>query len=114
MELSEQQKRDFVALLIREYNIQVSTDNELLPVFYLSHQSAAIAQKSINESCKSLESYLLDFKMHTDKSLEKLQTKQFFFNDPKTAFWFAFGFISPLLVAVVIICATTLIIIKLF
>jgi hypothetical protein len=89
--LSEQNKRDFCALLLQQYGLQINIDNELLPVFYLAYRSAQVTEKTCLTTKENVEQIITDFNKDTAAKISKLEMKQFQFSDTKAAFWFAFG-----------------------
>ncbi|MDO1451062.1 hypothetical protein Q0590_32610 [Rhodocytophaga aerolata] len=118
--LTEQQKRDFCALMLRRYGVQLETVNELLPAFYVNYLAASISEKTSKESRESIimlfksfaaetqkakeefvshsgqaitqiTSIVSEFEKNTASKVANFETKQYRFDDPKTAFFFAFG-----------------------
>ncbi|QHT65382.1 hypothetical protein GXP67_01160 [Rhodocytophaga rosea] len=89
--LSEQDKREFCALMLGQYGLQIDTNNELLPVFYLAYKSARIGEEMSLKSRENLQQIMADFEKNTASKISKLKMQQYHFSNPKVAFWFAFG-----------------------
>ncbi|MDJ1505258.1 hypothetical protein [Xanthocytophaga agilis] len=89
--LSDQQKRDFCALLLSIYGIQIDPCNELLPVYYLAYSSSALAKDSIGKSIQSLSESVSRFDSQLSHQVKKIQTNSYVFSCAKDAFWFGFG-----------------------
>jgi hypothetical protein len=99
--MTEQMKRDFCALMLQKFGVQIDIHNELLPVFYTAYQSAVISEKTSKKSSQEILSIISKFDKETSARLKKLATRQFHFQSSKEAFWFAFGSYGlPLLVAI--------------
>lgn len=89
--LSEQDKRDFCALMLGQYGLQIDVQNELLPVFYVAYKSARISEEMSLKAGENLQQIMADFEKNTAFKISKLEMQQFHFGNPKVAFWFAFG-----------------------
>jgi hypothetical protein len=89
--LSEQQKRDFCAIMLHKYGVALDTNNELLPVFYVAYRAAAINEQTSKQTNDHILNIIERFEKNTAAKIKKLDIKQFRFQNPKEAFWFAFG-----------------------
>jgi len=89
--LSEQAKRDFCAIMLEQYGLQIDVDNELLPVFYLAYRSAQVTEETSLTARENIQQIITNFEKNTAAKISKLEMKQFQFSDSKNAFWFAFG-----------------------
>jgi hypothetical protein len=89
--LSEQQKRDFCAIMLQKYGVNLDVGNELLPVFYIAYKSAVISENTSKQTQQHLLKIISDFEKNTASKISKLETKQFHFHNSSEAFWFAFG-----------------------
>ena len=115
--LSERKRQLFCAELLRRYSVQISPDNELLPVLYLSYQAAYLTQRSSRQHSKRLDSFekklsslsslsptpSLNFESHNSGSRSRHLIR---FQNSREAFWFAFG-----LIGLPVICTTVLILV---
>jgi len=102
--LTEGQKRDFCAILLKNYGVQIDVNNELLPVFFVAYQSALITENSSRQSGEHIQKIINDFEKETASKLEKMQVSQFHFQSTKQAFWFAYGKYGLLASIVAILC----------
>jgi hypothetical protein len=103
--LSEQEKRDFCADMLKTYGIEINTNNELLPVLYLAYRTALLTQSTNKKAQKDIERIIADFQTRAIDKLGKLETKQVQFNDAKQAFWYSFGWPGlPIVIISVVIC----------
>lgn len=89
--LSEQDKRNFCALMLGQYGLQIDIENELLPVFFVAYRSAQLSEETSLKTKENIQQIISDFEINTAAKISKIETKQFQFGDPKAAFWFAFG-----------------------
>lgn len=124
--VTEQQVRDFCAMMTRDFGIQIETDNELIPVFMVSFMAAKMCEKTAIESRDSINKIVGVFEVETRKTIyethEKLyntvsefekstaekigriETKQIRFGNKKEAFYYGFGTWGlPLLVGVILL-----------
>lgn len=85
--LSEQQKRDFCAFLLKKYGIRIDPENELLPVYFLSYSSADLAAHAIKKATASIQEVAANFEtMH-----QRNGPRQYQFASSAQAFWHGFG-----------------------
>ncbi len=89
--LSEQQKRNFCADLLKRYGIQIDLNNELLPIFYVAYQSALFTESNTKQTGEEIQRIIADFEKNTAAKISKMEVKQYHFQTPKEAFHFAFG-----------------------
>ena len=103
--LSEQEKRDFCADMLRSYGLQINTNNELLPVLYLAYRSSLITQSANKKSNDAIQKVIADFQTRAIDKIGKLETKQVQFKDSRQAFWYSFGWPGlPLVIITVVLC----------
>lgn len=103
--LSEQEKRDFCADMLRSYGLQININNELLPVLYLAYRSALITQSVNKKNNDAVQKVIAEFQSGALEKISKLETKQVHFKNSKEAFWYSFGWPGlPLIVITVVGC----------
>lgn len=112
-QLSEQDKRAFCALLLKKFGISLSVRNEFLPMYYMAYMSAVISEKtaqraesktvkiiddfdkrlshSLKETLSGIHQVAEGFKKDAADNVAKLETNQYRFDNPETAFYFALG-----------------------
>ena len=97
-QLTNEEKRKFVAFLMSEYGIAMDVDNELLPYYYLAYRSGFLTEITVKAACKQMQAageqivaIAKEFKEGTEQSLQKLQPKQVHFLSALQAFWYHFA-----------------------
>lgn len=101
--LTEKQKRDFCAYLLKTYGIQIDINNELLPMYYLAYSSASLAERSIRKATESFIASVDGFEARAQQKLDKIQPRQYHFSSSGQAFFYGFGkFGLPATLAVVL------------
>jgi hypothetical protein len=96
--LTEQEKRDFAAYLLKTFGTKVSVDNEMLPYFYMIFRMTATAEASANKASEKMtvastkmSETATGFENRIIERFKKVEPRQFRFSTPKEAFWFSFG-----------------------
>lgn len=89
--LTDQDKRNFCALMLKKYGLSLSIKNEMLPMFYVAYMSAVISETTSKQSRDSIIKIVSEFEKAAGKKLSKMSVEQYQFQSAKDAFWFGFG-----------------------
>jgi len=110
-QMTNEEKRKFVGILISQFGVAMDVNNELLPLFYIAYRSGVISELKVQSVCskieqagQKMEATASNFEKQTQQNLHRLQPKQFHFTSSKQAFWFSFAWRTlPLIVVIVFI-----------
>lgn len=103
--MSEQQKREFCALMLKDFGVQIDIKNELLPVYYVAYRTSVINEAFIKKSTDSFSDFLNDFNKSALEKLKGIETRQIRFQSPKEAFSFGLSaYCFSILGSVFLIC----------
>lgn len=93
-QMTNEEKRKFVGILISQFGVAMDVNNELLPLFYIAYRSGVISELKVQSVCskieqagQKMEATASNFEKQTQQNLHRLQPHQFHFSSAKQAFW---------------------------